>query len=69
MAIGLCSSSYLNLCLTDFWVTSIEYTLCKSICDLAFVAVFCSGEALDILDNFDNLSIVYYTFQAGCVII
>lgn len=68
MTKGLCSSSKVNLRLTDFRITSIAYTLCKNSCHLTFVAIFFWREALDMLDKFYNLSVIYNTHSAGWII-
>ena len=69
MAIGLCPCCEVNLRLTDFRVTAITYTFCENIGYLTFVTVFCRRKALDMLDEFNDLSIVDDSDSVACVII
>lgn len=69
MAIGLCPCCEVNLRLTDFRVTAITYTFCEDIGYLTFVTVFCRRKTLDMLDKFNDLSIVDDSDSATCVII
>ena len=68
LATGFGSGGEINLCLTNFQVTTITDGFSKYIGHFTFVAIGGWRKSLFVLDKFNDLGVVNYTYSSGCVI-